>query len=1043
MNAAKPSAPATPPPSRDADTPMSFAWVLCEELSEIRELRKKRQWDKELGDTAKDAPPPPPGPCAKKPSPSVVRCAKPDPDNPASYGNEVIRNAHEEKLVGLAFSGGGIRSATLNLGVLQGFANRGYLPMFDYLSTVSGGGYIGGWLEAWIARTAKDVREASCDDKAPVPSQTPIRKVQECLKTERVTKPGHLEPRPIRFLREYSNYLTPRLGLLGADTWTAVAIYLRNLILNQSILILFLASVLLIPYLATWIASVVVSLLDDVWNGFALPAVAFVLVLFAQIMVSRNMKFLAGERVGDSDETRYPACAQQGQILLLIAAPLVLAAWITSVWQWANGDRWPWWYWSLAGMVVFGLTWAIAALWNLPKTGPAAPPYGTARAWCISIGFSLVSGGVGGLLLWVLANEIYARWAGNAEFWNAVGFGTPLVIQVFLLVGTLQIGLMGVLFPDPRREWWGRLGGWMLIISLNWAIFFLAAAYAPLGLIWAEGWVKGLGVGWMATTMIGIWGGKSAASGRAGSGSWKELVLSATPYVFIAGLVAIIAWALELSLALLNKGALSAVDSAAISKFLGGSPVAEKVGGWVVSLDYTLGGGNGHALQKVTPTQPPAKSLEYMHAHWEILWAALNWKLGLVLAALLVVCLILARRVNLNEFSMNLFYRNRLVRAYLGASHTKRKPNPFTGLDPYDDILLRDFRHELCYSGPFPIVNTTLNLVSGKDLAWQERKAESFVMTPLRCGFDTRLEQIDLEQGSPAAMPDKISKYGYRPTERYLYNDCGPRMGTAVSISGAAASPNMGYHSIPSLAFLMTFFNVRLGFWAGNPRNDATWKDPGPKIGLFHLLAELFGQTDDEARYVYLSDGGHFENLGVYELVKRRCKFIIATDADADGSYMFENLGNAIRKCREDFGVEIEMNTNHLVPDPTTKLTDWHCAIGAIHYGQVDPGAEDGIFVYLKASLSGDEMADILNYYREHPDFPHQSTGDQWFSESQFEAYRRLGQHIVEWLLAPLGDEDTPPLPAHEFFQQIADKWPGTPPVPGETLLTQVRRALS
>lgn len=132
---------------------------------------------------------------------------------------------------------------------------------------------------------------------------------------------------------------------------------------------------------------------------------------------------------------------------------------------------------------------------------------------------------------------------------------------------------------------------------------------------------------------------------------------------------------------------------------------------------------------------------------------------------------------------MNLFYRNRLVRAYLGASHSARHPNPFTGLDPDDDLLLQDFRADRCYSGPFPVVNSALNLVSGKDLAWQERKAESFVFTPLRCGFDTWLEQIDLknEQGTSRSSPS-LNQYGYRPTEHYGFRDRGLRLGTVVSI---------------------------------------------------------------------------------------------------------------------------------------------------------------------------------------------------------------------------------------------------------------------
>jgi hypothetical protein len=207
------------------------------------------------------------------------------------------------------------------------------------------------------------------------------------------------------------------------------------------------------------------------------------------------------------------------------------------------------------------------------------------------------------------------------------------------------------------------------------------------------------------------------------------------------------------------------------------------------------------------------------------------------------------------------------------------------------------------------------------------------------------------------------------------------------------------------------------------------------------LLAELFGQTDDEARYVYLSDGGHFENLGVYELVKRRCKFIIACDAGADGSYALGDLGNAIRKCREDMGIEITLSTPNLTPNKTTNLTKWHCAIGEIRYDQVDPGAKPGTFVYLKSSLTGDETTDVLNYHREHADFPHQSTEDQWFTESQFEAYRRLGQHVVEWLLEPVGGPDAHPLKTADLFEKLKEKWRTDPP--DEGLLSKIRHAFT
>jgi hypothetical protein len=1033
MNAAKP--PASCPPV-DVSPPKPFAWVLCEELDEIRELRKKRQWDQAKGDTSRD-PAAAVAPCLPVVDASMVRCSGRDSEHPETYADGVFKEAHREGLVGLAFSGGGIRSATFNLGVLQGFANRGYLPMFDYLSTVSGGGYIGSWLATWILR-AKDPKESPC---ANLPAgATPIRRVQECLRTDRALKLEHQEPRPIRFLREYSNYLTPRLGILGADTWTAVAIYLRNVLLNQLILILFLLAGLLLPYLAVWSSSAASTFLLG-WNyaRFTAPAVILILLSVSLHLVFRNMKYLEGVQTGSIRKFHW--YARQGWILALVVVPLVLAAWISSVWvdPYLNHNDWSAFWWSVVGLLSFGAVSFIGTVLNLPEFGRVASRWNSIQVAIASLVSALISGGAGGFLVWVLTTHVFKHWdTSPARLWNIVGFGAPLVISIFLLVGALQIGLTGIFFPDPRREWWGRLGAFLMVISIAWASAFALAAYSPLGLVWLRGYiVKGLGVGWVISTLTGIIGGKSERTGTPGSRSWKDIALSVTPYVFIVGLVSMLAWGLELSLSVLNG-----VYGNLVPMFLAGRPVAQKVAGWIVSLDYMFGLGGGHGQASVIPDNFPAPAATYIGAHWEILNCALKLNLLCVFGVIVAVCLILAWRVNLNEFSLNYFYRNRLVRAYLGASHTGRNPNPFTGFDPHDDVAFKEMRQDNCYSGPFPIVNTTLNVVSGKDLAWQERKGESFVMTPLRCGFDVWLEQMDLKKGSPMDRPKSIEMYGYRPTENFLYENGGPRVGAAVSISGAAASPNMGYHSVPSLAFLMTFFNVRLGYWAGNPRNKNTWTKPGPMVGLLRLLAELFGQTDDEARYVYLSDGGHFENLGVYELVKRRCKFIIACDAGADGNYALGDLGSAIRKCREDMGIEIKLSTPNLKPDKDTNLTKWHCAIGEICYDQVDVGAERGIFVYLKSSLTGDETTDILNYHREHPDFPHQSTEDQWFSESQFEAYRRLGQHVVEWLLEPVGAAGTDPLKAVDLFKKLKDKWPTEPPTPpDEGLLSKIRRA--
>jgi hypothetical protein len=272
---------------------------------------------------------------------------------------------------------------------------------------------------------------------------------------------------------------------------------------------------------------------------------------------------------------------------------------------------------------------------------------------------------------------------------------------------------------------------------------------------------------------------------------------------------------------------------------------------------------------------------------------------------------------------------------------------------------------------PMHVVNMALNLVAGDDLAWQERKAESFTVTPVHSGS---------------------FRLGYRPTLEYG-GASGVSLGTAVAISGAAASPNMGYHSSPALSFLLTLFNVRLGWWLGNPIKS-TYVRENPTNTLKTFLDEAFGVTDAKHDYVYLSDGGHFENLGIYEMVLRRCHCIVVSDAGADPTFGFEDLGNAIRKIRIDLGINIVIEKMSIFPrgNRTDPSPPKYGAVARIKYSDVDPGAPDGCLLYLKPTFYADkEPKDVYNYAEMFNSFPHQSTGDQWFSESQFESYRQLG----------------------------------------------------
>lgn len=236
-----------------------------------------------------------------------------------------------------------------------------------------------------------------------------------------------------------------------------------------------------------------------------------------------------------------------------------------------------------------------------------------------------------------------------------------------------------------------------------------------------------------------------------------------------------------------------------------------------------------------------------------------------------------------------------------------------------------------------------------------------------------------------------------------------------MTISGAAASPNMGYHSSPTVTFLMSLLNVRLGWWLTNPGEPGRhcWYRSEPLAPILTLIAELLGKTNDRSRYVYLSDGGHFENLAIYEMVLRRCRFIVVVDGGADPAREFEDLGNAIRKIRVDLGITIGF-PNIKFDHPGEGLADeksTRCAIGTIYYKQRDDprgendAVQNGTIVYIKPTIRGDESPDVLNYWKQFPDFPHQSTGDQFFDEPQFESYRKLGRLSLDDVFRDSGND--------------------------------------
>lgn len=807
----------------------------------------------------------------------------------------------EEALTGLCVSGGGIRSATLGLGVFQALAAKGLMGQFDYLSTVSGGGYIGSWLKAWQKNNAESF--------------------ERCLEKCEPEDASSPEPAPVRYLRSYSSYLTPKLGLFSGDTWTLAAIYLRNLLLNWFILIPVLMAAILVPWMGAGMLTILAQ--NERLAHWSL-ALGFA---FGVAGLSGVVYFLPSlQPAGKPNRDTESGVAWIYIIPLLASVIAMTFAWFYELRSFAHGD------W-LRGAVLVAAGMGFHVLGWMGGLGRRRDTFRLKMLWG-----TVVSGLVSGFLLygfdlvWVSAhqNDVVAY----------LTFAVPGMILCELISGTVLVGVYSSPRPsdgtdrfEDDREWWARSGSLFLIATVAWVAFMGIVLYVPqwflaIGSEW-RGWVAGMGV---------------SASGL---------------------LAALVAWWSRPPGETMGKmSKLSLAVQEAAEKMLGPVFLVGLVAGLSLLIGTALWEGGGLSGQ--------AFKYSLQNAHRE-LWT---------LAGLFVVLLAFAGGAGLyvsaNRFSLQSMYRNRLIRAYLGAARC-RKPDKFTGFDPEDNFLIRDTPA----TRPFHIVNMALNITSGTNLAWQQRKASSFTATRIHCG---------------AAMLDK-GKGAYWRSEAYT-DAGGLSIGTAVAVSGAAASPNMGYHTSKILTLILSLFNIRLGMWLPNPsEKDARLVRRADPPFPYMIITEALGMADETHPWVYLSDGGHFENLGLYELVRRRCRYIMVSDGGADPKYDFEDLANAIQKIRVDLGVPITRDGELQMAREGMDLR--HCGLLTVHYDAVDGReARPGRILYFKAVLTGDEETDVRHYAGLNPEFPQQPTSDQFFDETQFESYRKLGQHAVESALA-------------------------------------------
>lgn len=856
--------------------------------------------------------------------------SKPAVNEPSEFAPPLTDEGQwSSDVTGLAISGGGIRSATLALGVLQSLARSRLLRRVDFMSTVSGGGYIGSFLGRCYDRRRTD----SSYGVNSLQSAPPADIVERTL-----TDPGSPA---LAWLRSHGNYISPSGS---GDGRLNFAIFIRNLL-----------SVHLVIGLALFTLFGIANAIR--YGGLDQVSGASKLIDLGQMPIGSLIQSLL--------EPWFSPWFMLAELLLLfLVLPRIVGYWIVSQDQHETFKAVP---------LVMLFSVAGALLWLGVKDG--------LQFEYVLIGLALLSSLLQVELAWSRGRRSeLAGGSGGVETqrlrtrnYLTYDLGLALALAGFALaftcIDTLGHGL---------QEW--KLRG----------NFTYSQAFASLG---ATIMVIVPAIRWLA--------GFFRDQGAAGPPSTLKRILNRG---MIAGLLAVVLFTLPL-------------------------------------VVYSFA---SHALFQGGVT----------------FWAGVS-----VTAATLGLTILFAFPSALsfvNRSSLSQAYSARLARAYLGASNPVRhRPDGInvTEVIAGDDVAsIRDYRpHEA--SGPLHLINVAINqtLDFGSRLRKRDRKGLNMAVSSLgvsvgenwhsewtdashagQCGarkVPTGLDPIDKSPGEIHPLVDQLD----RPADRAEMLSLRQWMG----ISGAAIDPGRGRTTSLGIALLMGLLNMRTGYWwdSGIASSDrGGWPAVSFMRRVLYLLPRYFATQSlllcewlaryygPWQRFWHISDGGFFENLAAYELIRRRVPRIIVCDGGADPQYAFEDFAELVRKVRIDFGARIESLTdvelNALVasgelsktvraqigtiaqlrpstgpPKVSAGLSQAHAALCWIHYPHV-PDSQRSLLLFLKANVTGDEPSDVENYYRSHPEFPHESTADQIFDEAQWESYRKLGEHAAAGIFA-------------------------------------------
>ncbi|MFN0193462.1 MAG: patatin-like phospholipase family protein [Aestuariivirga sp.] len=930
--------------------------------------------------------------------------------------------------IGLALSGGGIRSATVSLGVMQKLAGDGLLKHVDYLSTVSGGGYIGSALTWWLrgkhnAPQAFDTQE-----------QFPFGTLDPANPEDRVAPAP-----PLQYLRTQGEYLTPSRAI---TIWSGLAILLRAIVLNLVVWIPAVAAVMLVLY---WIGR------WPVLKG--LP--------WMVRMVAPEALTGAADAVGSRGQLELNQTVPAFFLLLLLLAVLAVALFFAgslghSLLSWtskppangpqpepsaqagqaekkAPGQALRWYSWPAVGIVsALGLVFAVVlVLWIHPAIEPlfadrkelpdgAGDVFSQQRQIFGAILFLVLTACLA-YLLWRTGRHSRLRWFGVRE--QNVMFLMLAVIGVFLGLAALFAG---------ARHYGGQARAFQFLFAVSAFVFgfYLVAMLIRYFLRYEQFDVRES----HATTQPLTVDYLHYNARRLFERNFGRALLAAVLLAIVGSLPLVHSY---IGYRVGGTGAALGLIFAA-----GGNLWGRFAGhGRFTSLFIVVGAALacyavlliGYSFA-IDATQEGASATHRA-----------------ILAGSICVALFMGWFVNTNHIGLHRFYRDRLMEAFLpdygngwrdyaadfvNDPPTVKRPAfgnaPSRGANEFKVTEAwppADTIEDKTLGGPYHIVNTNLVIPNSPTRHYKLRGGDNFVLSPLFFGS---------------------SATGWFRPDDTDFGDIS--LASAMAISGAAANPRGGAggrgltrNSFVSL--VMSLLNVRLGYWVPNPAYAESWRRlrlpkrpnhfwPGGSYALGNAAG--YGYREDSL-WLELADGGHFENLALYELVRRRCGLIIVCDGGQDNASSYADFVTAIQRIGEDFGarIHLDMQVRHGSPPKvetsspaqlitSSKNTDYPKSaefaergyfVARIDYGKRGGNGwpKHGIVIYLKSSLIKELDIRAKGYAGANAQFPNQSTGDQFFDEEQFEAYREVGYRICEQMIGDLKlldlfEDNRPPL---------------------------------